>query len=260
MTTDFVSDRLHVVVGSPWKDAVISLLDPRSKYRPWPAVPDARRGDGVVVTLDCEPRLVLIEVGLVDDVGGVEVAIAGLRRSMVDLSSRVGAGLDDVRGSYALFEGDAAAELLSALDDHRFGAQAMDRFGGSSMAAARVLLKSDGVCSGCGYALNLRGEDARETVSIWTVEAPKEPEREPVDWPAVLCPQCQTTMHDGGFATFLDYRFARHPACPRCVGRRTKRALFGMLSSFDDIEPWYDPRGCCVTHDIWTCTLCGHRW
>jgi hypothetical protein len=48
-------------------------------------------------------------------------------------------------------------------------------------------------------------------------------------------------------------------ACPECELRRTQRALFGMLCSFD-IPPWRDARRCCVTAEIWTCTGCMYTW
>ncbi|MGV0715876.1 hypothetical protein ABQE93_10760 [Mycolicibacterium sp. XJ662] len=254
MTTDVAPERLHVVVGSPWKDAVISFLEPGSPYRPWPTVPDVRRDDGVVVIFDCEPRLVLTDVGVVES--DLDATIARLRSAPAVPVSRVGAGLDEVRGTYGFFEDDAAAALLSALDAHRFGSLPLDRFGDSSMAAALALLESDGACGGCREALNLRGDDARDQVAIWLAEAADEP----VDWPAAPCRRCQSAMRDGGFATFLEYNFARHPVCPNCGGRRTQRAIYGMLANFDRIPPWQDTRGCVVMPEGWTCTLCGHRW
>lgn len=253
--------RVHVVVGAPWKDAVITHLEPRSPYRPWPALPDARRGDGVVVVVDSEPRVVLTDVARVGASGGVEEAITGMTNdwtfNQAVPMSRIGAGLADLRERYAHFEGAAAAELINSLDESRFRDEAADRFGHSTMAAALVLLESSGTCTGCGAALNLRGENARDAVGIWTVESAP---RSPFDWPATLCRQCQTAMRDGGFQTFLDYRFSRHPACPSCGGRRTQRAMFGMLSSSSVITPWRDARGCCVTDQSWTCALCFRQW
>jgi hypothetical protein len=270
--------RVHVVVGSPWKDAVISLLDSRSPYTPWPDVPDSRRRDGVVVVFDSEPRLALLQVGRVRADGKAAAAIAGMRtfRSAVPASL---VGLDGLDARHTLVDGPAATQLLSALEDHTFDVDPMDRFGHSSMASARVLLDCDGMCDGCGAALRLRRDDARDAVEVWTVESlryrpePVEtqpdsdwwfeetyPSHVPVDWPAALCPKCQRAMDKGGFRTFLDYKFSRHPACPSCGGQQTQRALFGMLPFDAGVAPWRDPRGCCVTEDNWTCTLCAHQW
>jgi len=285
MSEEFAPDRVHVVVGTPWKDAVISLLEPSSPYEPWPDVLDARRGDGVVVVIDCEPRLVLPYVLRVEFEGGAGQAITQSRQSCPGPAvavSRVGAGLDGLRDRCTLFEGAQAAALVGELDRHRFDGDDEFPFGVTSMAEAAVLLESNGRCSGCDKALGLGGENAREKVAIWTVaearvqpEAapPEEPQLDdldgsdgpwlptmPVDWPAALCLKCQDAMREGGFETFLDYRFSRHPACPRCGQRRARRAVFGMLSSFTGIGPWHDARGCCDTPDNWTCAMCGHRW
>ncbi len=280
--------RVHVVVGAPWKDAVISYLEPRSPYRPWPIVADVRRGDGVVVVFDCEPRLVLTDVGRVDtggDVGQAIVDMSLLRpENQAVPVSRIGGGLDGLAGRCATFEGAQAETLVRALEDHRFEDDPADRFGHSSMAAALVLLDSDGRCSGCDGRLNLRSEDAGDAAAVWTVDSPDHPRdsgstveeedsgdsirsverrralRMSVDWPAVLCGRCQDVIREGGFETFLDYRFSRHPKCPRCGARRTQRAVFGMLLSDTVLAPWYAARGCCVTESIWSCSQCGHDW
>lgn len=284
MSELFTPSRIHVAVGTPWKDAVISRLEPSSSYRPWPEVPDARPGDGVVVIIDSEPRLVLPDVVRVDVPGGAAQALA--ERNWWWLGSavpvlRVGCGLDSLDERCTLLEGRAAAALVDALDGYRFDRDNEILFGDSSMAQAAVLLESRGRCSGCDETFDLHGPAARENVGIWTVdelryEAPPPtgpqsldlddevedpwPPPLPVDWPAALCISCQAAMHNGGFESFLDYRFLRHPACPRCNERRTQRALFGMLSLDARIDPWRDPRGCCVTPDDWACAKCGYQW
>lgn len=281
--------RVHVVVGAPWKDAAISYLEPRSPYRPWPVASDVRGGDHVVVVFDCEPRLVLTDVACIDS-GSIEPAIADMRyrghgNEAVPVSL-IGAGVDAASRNYALFEGAASAQLLDALEAHRLDADPLDAFGHSSMAAARVLLDSDGRCGGCGAALDLRGTNARDTVAIRTVDSPTRPAnlgsalsqsdtgrhvekrlREhrqmlhtATDWPAALCPSCRDAIRDGGFETLIDYAFSRHPPCPRCGARRTQEGLFGMLVYGTIVAPWQDERGCCVSEDIWTCTQCDHQW
>lgn len=57
--------------------------------------------------------------------------------------------------------------------------------------------------------------------------------------------------------------FAEHPPCPRCGAKRTKSAQFGMpvdMEAYRNPPAWIDPRGCCVTPDIWTCSECHHTW
>jgi hypothetical protein len=58
---------------------------------------------------------------------------------------------------------------------------------------------------------------------------------------------------------FLDFRFARHPQCPKCQARRTMKNLYGMPAA-PYFEPWQHARGCCVTEEQWTCMRCRHTW
>ena len=143
---------------------------------------------------------------------------------------------------------------------------------GITRSLTRVLCSSDFVA-----------EDARD-VYIHTVDAPSRDASEPVvrtethasyrhdpipdscwlpeipaDWPGVLCGRCLSWMQQEGYTSLLDFRFARHPKCPRCRAERTQRALYGELAH-RDIPPWLDPRGCCRTSDDWTCAACGLKW
>ncbi len=165
MSEPFTPNRVHVVVGTPWKDAVISFLEPRSPYRPWPEVPDARRGDGVVVIIDCAPRLVLPDVMPVNVHGAVSDAIASHSAwfSSAVPASKVGCGLDALDERCTLFEGPEAAALVGALDRHRPDRDDELLFGDASMAQAAVLLESRGRCAGCDKALELHSPDARAT-------------------------------------------------------------------------------------------------
>jgi hypothetical protein len=58
---------------------------------------------------------------------------------------------------------------------------------------------------------------------------------------------------------FLDFRFTRHPQCPKCHARRTMKAVYGMPVT-PYVEPWKHHRGCCVTDEKWTCSQCRHTW
>lgn len=242
-----MTGRVHVVVGSPWREAVLKHLEPRSAYRPWPAVPDVREGDGVVVVFDTEPRLALTELATVGADRSIETAMATLQRewwftNAVALS-RLGV---QVHGHYALV--DDPSSLVRAVEEQRFNAPREDRFGQSSRAAARALLQSGGRCTGCGNVLDL----VSSVPEVRTAEAE--------DWPAVLCPSCTKAMRDGRFDTFLSYRFSLHPPCPRCDAHRTRCTAFGMPVAMDDIPPWVAHRGCCVTPERWVCSRCRHEW
>jgi hypothetical protein len=285
MSEPFTPNRIHVVVGAPWKDAVFEFLEPPSRMVAFPEVHSGRPGDGLVVMFDCEPRIVLTSVGRIEATGGIKSATRLMmsRRSPGETATvtRVGAGLEAIEGHYALLDGAAATEVAQSLDVHRFRAEVTDLFGRSSATAVRLLLEADRRCTGCDRELDLSGaSDAIEIRMVdalefrpaaevrfaptWVdvddfdevVEAPSVP----VDWPAVLCIECQTAMSDSGFHRFLDYKFSRYPACLRCGGQQTQRALFGMLPFDVIVPPWHQARGCCVTADNWTCTLCTHRW
>lgn len=283
MSESFTPNRVHVVVGAPWRDAVFEFLEPTPRSRAFPGLRDARPGDGLVVVFDCEPRIVLTTLGRIETTGGIGSAMKSYHRLSRGTAavSRVSGGLDEIGGPYALLEGASATAVAGALDAHRFDADAVDLFGRSSAAAVRLLLEADGRCTGCGRELDL--SDAYDAFAIRMVDvlefrpAPDlrtgptnfdvddfdelfEAPSVPVDWPAVLCPKCQEAVFDNGFHRFLDYKFSRHPACPQCGGQQTQRALFGMLMFDVTVPPWRDTRGCCVTDDKWTCTLCMHRW
>ena len=69
---------------------------------------------------------------------------------------------------------------------------------------------------------------------------------------------------DGGgqpHLTFVESAESRAKIVAR--HREAQRAQFGMPASEEDYRnapPWVDWRGCCVTEDIWTCSVCEHRW
>lgn len=69
---------VHIVAASPWKQAILAVLDPDSPYRPWSALDDLRPGDLVIGVLDTDPVSVLAGVGLVDDDLDVNRAITEL--------------------------------------------------------------------------------------------------------------------------------------------------------------------------------------
>jgi hypothetical protein len=283
---------LHIVEGSDWKDAVIALLESRSPYRPWRYGFGAQVGDPVAIVLNTDPPSIMTTIGRVGIDGRID-------RAVVEWSDRA-PGLIDLATLTAVVDlshdqdprqvwqlpGDAAVQMELALDECRYRTDPSMRSGHSSVAAARILLHSQGRCTGCDNAIDLAGEDARDAVYIRTVDAPAREAPEvliqaasgrasyvdgsyppkswllpqlPTDWPGALCGRCVVRMRDDGHTSLLDYRFSQHPKCPRCGAQRTQSALFGMPAT-NDIPPWRDMRGCCRTPDFWTCTACAHKW
>ena len=288
--TQTITERLHIVEGSDWKDAVIALLEPDSPYQPWRyAFGEAHVGDPVAVILDTDPVSLLTVVGRIGGDGNPARAIIELPYryvSVIDLATFVMAvGLEydnDPRNVWRL-DGDAAVRMELALQECRYRISQGDRSGHTSVAAARVLLHSGGRCGGCDMGIDLTEENARDQVHIHTVAPARRPssippiktrirrgdydEVEPsinprpllTDWPAVLCDHCHDRMRDGGYHSVVDYRFAQHPTCPSCGGRRTQSIFYGMPATFD-FPPWKNAGGCSRKESRWNCELCWRTW
>jgi hypothetical protein len=286
------TERLHIVEGSDWKDAVIALLESRSPYRPWRYGFGAHVGDPVAIVLNTDPPSIMTTLGKVGIDGRMDRAVvewSDPAPGLIDLATLTAvvdfSHAQDPREVWQL-RGDAAVQMELVLTECTYRRDSSMRFGHSSVAAARILLHSQGRCTGCGYGIDLTSGDARDAVHIRTVDPPARKAPEVLiqaasdrasyidgpyppkcwllpdllhDWPGVLCRRCVTRMHEGGYNTLLDFRFSQHPKCPRCGAERTQSALFGMPSTFD-IPPWRDMRGCCRTQDDWTCTKCAHQW
>lgn len=243
MTLDDIPPRVHVVVGSPWRETVLALLG--APLQPWSAA-HAETGEGVLVLIDSAPRMVLTEVLGADDFCSERPREAV---AVSDIEAELGWALP-VGG---VVDGDRVGPLLETLQRWRWDT-ARTLFGHSTGAAAHTLLASNARCAGCDTDLDLTTAFAGDLVSVWTAE-----DRE-TDWPATLCVTCRRLMTDEGFSSFLGYRFSRHPRCPRCGGGRSALNAFGMPVYPLPYEPWVNHQGCCVTAERWTCTLCRHQW
>ena len=291
-----VTKRVHIVEGIDWKASIIALLESRSPYRPWRyGFGEARKGDPVAVVLHTDPRTVMTSLGSIGADGRRDRAVVDWSLpapGLVDLDSLVMLlGLDgdcDPRDAW-LLRGDAARRLEQALTEAHLRRDASMRFGHLSVAAARVLLRSGGRCTGCGNLIDLTGEDARDSFRIRTVDgsvrdAPEvliKDERGassyveqgipancwrptlPVDWPGVLCRACCTRMDEDGYTSLLGFRFSQHPKCPKCGAQQARAAQFGMPVNQDvytDTPPWVDWQGCCNDGHKWTCAVCTHEW
>ncbi len=246
-------------------------------------------GDPVAIVLDTDPPCVMTELAIIGADGRPDRALVTwpvTPPGLLDLATVVAVGdfAEDPRESWTL-RGNAAVQMELALTESAYRMDESMRFGHSDVAAARILLHSEGVCLGCRDDIDLTKDDARDAMYIHMVDAPARPplqpvvktEREasyryneipdnwgapeiPVDIPGVLCRRCEQNMRDEGFESLLDFRFARHPKCPRCRASRTRKAVYGHLLG-PIKEPWREARGCVWRGEhTWTCGVCGLEW
>ena len=281
-----IRHRLHILEATDWKDGVITILAPTSPYLPWRyAFGDVRPGDYALLVLGTDPVSVLTVPARIGDDGGLD----GLTRStgrydadVVDLTTL--AMLLDIEDAFTSWrlEDDVAERIVLALHETPIHGRPHNRWGHSSFAAARNLLAFSGLCHGCGDRIDLSCVEARDNVYVYTADPLPRPDppspmraagdtdrqrphmasmRELVcDWPAVLCRVCHSRMREGGFGSFVEFRFAQHPKCPHCGGGQTQRIQYGMPVNPDEWGPWLYMGGCCVGEQKWHCRYCEHRW
>lgn len=82
--------RVHVIEGRPWKDALISIVEPRSPHRPWYAGDGVEPGDVLIAVLDTDPRSVLTQVATVGSDGDINAAIAAIDRWVLNGPLEIG--------------------------------------------------------------------------------------------------------------------------------------------------------------------------
>lgn len=263
--------RLHLVQSDDWKDAVITLLEPCSPYRPWRCgTTTARQGDLVAYVLDTDPASVLTETARVGASGSpLDAAFERplYKPTIIELSTL--AMLVDLHMTVDeawQLDGEDAINLDRALDDCRYISPA-SRFGHNSMAAARTMLQYRGSCEGCGTSIDLARPEARDELVVHTVDPYVRPKpfefplrAGQMDWPAVICRPCRDRMVVDGFTRFVDFQFASHPLCPQCGLRRTRAIFYGEPSEPWNIRPWQYAAGCCRSRETWICDGCDHMW
>ena len=254
---DFRAHEVGIVHGRPWKDAVIKLLEPRSPYRPWRTDGSLADGQMVVVVLDTDPQSVLTALGVIGADGDIDHALAEIDRfrlgGLLELSTlNMVTKLQLGQGGYGR---DSAQEVTQVFDRYFRNSAAM-LSGHTTLAAGRILLASEGRCTGCDRHIDLMGENARDRVHIRTIDSERS---DPRDWPAVLCDDCSDRMSQNGFTNFLDFRYSLHPRCPECSAQRTASTSYGMPAGPVE-EPWLASMGCCVSSEKWLCSACGHQW
>ena len=165
-------NRVHIAEGRPWKDALISVIEPRSPYRAWDAATGIAAGEPVVGVLDTDPPSVLAAVGIVGPDGDVGEAFG--RIDNFNRSGLLELGTLNMLADFVVNPGARTVYHRGSVDDflatigayHRSMTEAL--FGTSSLAAARILLESGGTCTGCSRQIDLTGEDARDRVHIHT--------------------------------------------------------------------------------------------
>ncbi|WP_396917017.1 hypothetical protein [Mycolicibacterium sp.] len=279
-----IHHRLHILEAADWMDGVITLLEPRSPYRPWRyAFGESRPGDYALMVLGTDPASVLTRLARIDHEGALGGAVVGTYGAdLVDLTTlAMVLDLSDAFVSWRLDDDDAERVIL-ALHESPVHGEPHHRWGHSSVAAARNLLRFGGDCHGCGAAVDLSEADARDRVHIHTVDPlprpqPDSPIRTPdspripgpfrasvresaKDWPAVICRRCRDLMRDRDFRSFVDFRFAQNPECPHCGDRRTQTIQYGMPSDPESWGPWLHIGGCCLSDEKWRCSICDHEW
>lgn len=280
-----IHHRLHILEASDWKAGVITLLEPKSAYQPWRyAFGETRPGDYAIVVLGTDPASVLTVLARIDHEGGLGGAMLDPDNAeLVDLTTlAMMLDLGDEPFANWRLDDDAAERVILTLHESPVYGDPYYRWGHSSVAAARNLLRFTGDCQGCGTEIDLTGLEARDRIHVHTADSlprpdPGSPIRTPGssrvhgpfraairsvarDWPAVLCPRCRDRMRDGNFRSFIDFKFAQHPECPRCGGQRTQMIQYGMPANIEAWGPWLHAGGCCPTEQKWLCTVCDNEW
>lgn len=259
---------MHVVEGRPWKEAIITVLEPRSPYRPWHTddFNPIDEGDRVIAIIDTDPVSVLGAVGVVGPDRDAHTALPGIERIELGVTPAL-FELDTLNtilslqlpASPGLLNRDGYAVMRSMTDYWSDGMGGC--FGSSTLAQARTLLASGGRCTGCDEQIDLTGPNAAERVHFHTASRPQQDDRRHYsDWPAVLCDSCHTRIVDGGFGNFVDFRFSLAPACPRCSANRSMSTEFGEPASGYVLTPWTQHMGCELVPVEWVCGVCGHEW
>ena len=132
--TQSLTERLHIVEGTVWKDAVISLLDSRCRYQPWRfGFGEARMGDPVAIVLNTVSALRSHGVGTLGADGRPHRALIKwpLRGpGLIDLTTLAVVG--DYRAgpsSRWQLRGDSAIQMELALNECSYRHDRSMRFG-----------------------------------------------------------------------------------------------------------------------------------
>lgn len=217
--TQTITERLHIVEGSDWKDAVIALLEPDSPYCPWRhGFGEAHVGDPVAVVLNTDPVSVLTKLAYIGDDGDPGCAVIdspSWGSSLLELNTlAMLLGLEHSVLTVWRLEGYAAVKMELALRECRHRDEPDSRFGHTSLAAARTLLHSGGACDGCDNDIDLAGPEARDQVYVHTVDPCRRPNPTPSILPRTSGPPSATTHSPHAIVAVSGYGLAGRTVWP----------------------------------------------
>lgn len=243
--------KLYVVVGSPWKDALLGFLSDEAPDNHWEQPAGLRRGDLVLAVLKTAPVTLLCLERVVD---------SGPRRLQVsevwdwpwlpdleEVEAVSGVKVPRREGLIADADADRLLAVLASI-----GRQ-YPVPGSDSATRARVLAASDLTCAGCEEPIDLAVEKPAEQVHVYT----------PADGGTarhVLCTPCNWEARSAGASTMVELKYAVNPACPQCGAKRTRAIAWGMPA--EPPPSWVAIGGCCIGDNdpIWSCGECAHSW
>lgn len=253
---------LRVVEGRPWKQALICALNPEAPFAPWAGIDEVARGDVAAVVIDTDPRTLLCAFvwdGTQDRRHSITAETFGRFWTLPPVAG-VEAALGFSLETDQVLDGAAAEALVNGIRVRGFDVSG-DRAGDSSVAIARILVGADGRCTCCREKVVMTTEDDLDRLVHTAYGADVMTDG---DWPALLCPGCETAMREGGFTSVVDFVFSRRPACPACSARRAKTIGYGMPSYhwIRNMAPWESSGGCVIdsSSSQWICGECGHEW
>lgn len=231
--------RLHLVLGSPWKEALGSLSPGGSDSTKdvWLYDVPIDAGDLLLSALDTQPRMfVCLETtsaAVTSPSSYLPIDIFHLFPQLVDaraLRSRL--GRHRLPTSPGPIDNELADALLQAVADELASPTALSFPEGrrvrttnrerSEALQASALLQSGGTCAGCDRdfrsMLDGRGMTALDVHHVQPFaedEADDERESTLADV-IVVCGACHRLLHATGNPSLQDVRYAWRPACPAC--------------------------------------------
>lgn len=263
MLTRRQRQKVFLVVGTPWLEAIAAIRDDNRDGDPWQASGSFRPGDLLITVVDTDPRAVLcverLEQGGPDD----DSVVLGERRMaehlppVSEVESLAAATMPDNPGLIPARDADRLLVAIVSADMRlamKMGVVPPDR-----LAAARTRLNARSSCGLCDDPVD-PGDPA---VEVHLVD-PAAEQGEDAD--ALLCAACSDELAGSHHRTLVQHRLStRHPQCPRCAAFQTLATVIGGLYLPPDIAkwwPWQMPTSDAITGEEteWCCDACGYGW
>lgn len=253
MTPREEGQKLFVVTGAPWKDALLGYLSDDAPADFWGLPDGLEAGDLVLSVLHTTPRTLLCLERVVDP---------GVRRLQVETvwdwpwlpdveEWEAVSGVEIPRREGRIRDEDAD-RLLGALSliGPQYPAMLDD-----SATRARVIVDRGLVCGGCDEAIDLTAGPPADQVQVFALTAERGRAAQ-----QVLCAPCNWEAKNACATTVEELKFAVHPACPGCGGKKTRGIMWGMPAG--PMGEWIEIGGCCITGNdpVWFCGECRHSW